>query len=473
MRSSERGRSDTLIEHSIRDKVVVVTGTSSGNGKAMALLLAEKGARLVLTARRTGLLEATAREAEDRGAPEVLVVPCDVTKREQVEAVAEATLARWGRIDAWVNNAGVIGWSLFEDTTEEEFRRMLEVNLMGAVYGTWAALPAMRRQGSGVIVNIASMASLVALPVGSAYSASKAGLFAFGDALRRELRGSGIRVCQVLPTGVNTAGFFHQRTRGFRLSKRIAPLLQDPGTVAQAVVRCLERPGTRNIPLGVQGKAALAVGALAPRLVDLVSGLVTRLVEKGGEVTSPMDNLFGPSSAGHDVRGRGKRSDYDATPYLEEDRYGSTALGQRLLALGELGPEGVTTVKTKKGTLAVGVSNGEPFAVSNVCRHQLAALGRGRVLSDGSLQCPWHRSRFDVRTGEMVSGPKGRIFGFGPYSRFVKAYACLGPLRLKRYPVMEEDGVLYLPADLATGPPPGEVGGGRRFPPPGDHGQPR
>jgi len=199
----------------------------------------------------------------------------------------------------------VIGWSLFEDTTEEEFRRMLEVNLMGAVYGAWAALPAMHRQGSGVIVNIVSMASLVALPVGSAYSASKAALFAFGDSLRRELRGSG-RVCQVLPTGVNTAGFFHQRTRGFRLSKRIAPLLQDPDTVARAVVRCSERPGIRNIPLGVQGKAALAVGALAPRLINLVSGLVSRLVEKGGELTSPVDNLFEPSSAGHDIRGKGE-----------------------------------------------------------------------------------------------------------------------------------------------------------------------
>ena len=462
-----------MTEQSIRGKVVVVTGTSGGNGKAMALLLAEKGARLVLAARRAELLEATAREAEARGAPEVLAIPCDVTEREQVEAVAKAALARWGRIDAWVNNAGVIGWSLFEDTTEEEFRRMLEVNLMGAVYGAWAALPAMRRQGSGVIVNIASMASLVALPIGSAYSASKAALFAFGDSLRRELRGSGIRVCQVLPTGVNTAGFFHQRTRGFRLSKRIAPLLQDPETVAQAVVRCLERPGTRNIPLGVQGKAALIVGALAPCLVDLMGGIVARLVEKDGEVTSPMDNLFEPSSAGHDVRGRGRRSDYDATPYLDQDRYGSTALAQRLLALSELGPEGVTTVKTKKGTLAVGVSEGEPFAVSNVCRHQLAALGRGRVLSDGSLQCPWHRSRFDVRTGEMVSGPQGRIFGFRPYSDFVKAYACLKPLRLKRYPVVEEGGVVYLRADVATGPPPGEVGGDRRFPPPGEHGQPR
>ncbi|MDQ3284392.1 MAG: SDR family NAD(P)-dependent oxidoreductase [Actinomycetota bacterium] len=303
-------------KESIRGWVVVVTGASSGNGKAIALLLAEKGARLVLAARRVELLQATAREVEERGG-EALVVACDVTDREQVEGVARATLERWGRIDAWINNAGVIGWSLFEDTIEEEFRRMLEVNLMGAVYGTWAALPAMRHGGGGVVVNVASMASLVALPVGSAYSASKAGLFAFGDALRRELRGSGIRVCQILPVGVNTAGFFHQRTRGFRLSKRVAPLLQNPETVAKAVVRCLEKPGTRNVPLGLQGKAVFVIGALAPRLVDLFGGFVARFVEKSGEVTSPMDNLFEPSSAGHDIRGAGRRSDEDPTPHLE------------------------------------------------------------------------------------------------------------------------------------------------------------
>ncbi len=142
-------------------------------------------------------------------------------------------------------------------------------------------------------------------------------------------------------------------------------------------------------------------------------------------------------------------------------------LGQRLVACSELGPEGVTTVKTAKGTLAVGISKGHPFAISNVCRHQFAALGRGRVLSDGSLMCPWHRARFDVQTGEMISGPKGRVYGFKSYSRAVKAYACLPPLRLKRYPVVEEDGVIYLRADVATGPP-GVPGGGRRFPPPGD-----
>ena len=90
---------------------MVVTGASSGNGKAMALLLGEKGARLVLAARRVELLDATAREVEERGG-EALVVPCDVTDREQVEGVVRATLERWGWIDAWINNAGVIGWSL-------------------------------------------------------------------------------------------------------------------------------------------------------------------------------------------------------------------------------------------------------------------------------------------------------------------------------------------------------------------------
>ena len=302
---------------SIEGWVVVVMGASSGNGKAISLALASKGARLVLAARRVRLLEAVAREVKDRGG-EALVVPCDVTVPEQVNEVAEAAAGRWGRIDGWVNCAGVIVWSLFEDTTIEEFRRTLDVNLMGSVYGAQAALPVMRRQGSGVIVNIASLASLVAFPTQTAYAASKAGLLIFGEALRRELRGSGVRVCQVLPTGVNTAGFLHTRTRGFRFSKHITWLLQDPEMVARAVVRCLERRWVRNIPLGLQGKATLAVGALAPRLLDALSGLIVRLVKREGRVESPVDNLFEAPFRGHDLRGWGKRSDDDPTPHLDE-----------------------------------------------------------------------------------------------------------------------------------------------------------
>jgi hypothetical protein len=95
-------------------------------------------------------------------------------------------------------------------------------------------------------------------------------------------------------------------------------LLQDPETVARAVMLCLEQRWVRSIPLVLQGKATLAVGALAPRLVDLLSGFIVRLVEKGGRWESPVDNLFEVPFRGHDLRGAGRRSDDDPTPHLEE-----------------------------------------------------------------------------------------------------------------------------------------------------------
>lgn len=119
------------------------------------------------------------------------------------------------------------------------------------------------------------------------------------------------------------------------------------------------------------------------------------------------------------------------------------AQGDRLVALADLPPSGVCEVETgEHGTLAVGLVDGEPFAVSNVCRHQFAKLGRGQI-RDGCLECPWHRARYDVRTGEMVSGPKGRVFGFAPYSRTVRATANAA-FRLKRLDVEVRDGAVWL-----------------------------
>ena len=120
------------------------------------------------------------------------------------------------------------------------------------------------------------------------------------------------------------------------------------------------------------------------------------------------------------------------------------AAGDRLVALADLPPSGVVEVETAEhGTLAVGVlDDGTPFAVSNVCRHQFAKLGQGQV-RDGCLECPWHRARYDVTTGAMVSGPKGRIFGFGPYSRTIQAYTNT-IARLRRYDVEIRDGAIIL-----------------------------
>lgn len=120
------------------------------------------------------------------------------------------------------------------------------------------------------------------------------------------------------------------------------------------------------------------------------------------------------------------------------------AQGDRLVAIADLGPAQVVEVETKEhGTLAVGVSDGLPFAVSNLCRHQFAKLGQGRVDSDGCLVCPWHRARYDVRTGAMVTGSRGRVFGFTPYSKTVQSVANAA-FKLESIPVVERDRVVFL-----------------------------
>jgi len=120
------------------------------------------------------------------------------------------------------------------------------------------------------------------------------------------------------------------------------------------------------------------------------------------------------------------------------------AQGRRLIAIAELPANGVAEVETTEhGTLAVGRADGQAFAVSNVCRHQFAKMGRGKVTGDGCLECPWHRARYDVQTGKMLSGPKGRIFGLGPYSKAVQSVANAA-VPLKVFPVTERDGAIWL-----------------------------
>jgi 3-phenylpropionate/trans-cinnamate dioxygenase ferredoxin component len=114
-------------------------------------------------------------------------------------------------------------------------------------------------------------------------------------------------------------------------------------------------------------------------------------------------------------------------------------MSERLIAIEDLGPSGVAQVESSKGTLAVGVSRGEPFATSNRCRHLLAPLGNGKVAEDGCLECPWHHARYDVRTGAMVRGPQG---AFKPVAGLVRQTA--GQRKISVYDVVERDGVIYL-----------------------------
>lgn len=179
-------------------KVVIITGASSGIGAAVARRLARDGMRLTLAARRLDRLEQVAAEVEALGG-EALVVQTDVRNRDELQRMVQATLDRWGHIDVLLNNAGLGHDRLLIRFKPEKIRDEIHINLIAVIECAQVVLPVFLRQKSGHIINVASIAGLIATPGGTVYSASKFGVNGFSDALRRELRGSGIHVSAFCP----------------------------------------------------------------------------------------------------------------------------------------------------------------------------------------------------------------------------------------------------------------------------------
>jgi NAD(P)-dependent dehydrogenase (short-subunit alcohol dehydrogenase family) len=189
--------------------VVVITGASSGMGRATALAFAQQRARLVLAARGVEALERVVAQCARMGA-QAIAVPTDVTDAKAVRALAGAALRRFGGIDVWINNVGVGAVGRFEATPMEAHRRVVEANLLGHMHGAHAVLPHFRSQRSGVLINMISLGGWVATPYAGAYTASKFGLRGFSASLRQELaRHRDIHVCGVFPAIVDTPGLEH------------------------------------------------------------------------------------------------------------------------------------------------------------------------------------------------------------------------------------------------------------------------
>ncbi|MDQ2631756.1 MAG: SDR family NAD(P)-dependent oxidoreductase [Actinomycetota bacterium] len=248
----------------LEEAVVVVTGASSGIGRAAALRLARRARGLALCARSEEALAEVASECEGAGA-ETLYRALDVSDEEAVEALAAATVERFGRIDVWVNNAGVIAYGSFEEIPSDVFRQIVETNLMGQVHGARAAVRRFRAQGSGVLINMSSVWGRVSTPQVTPYIVSKNAVRAFSECLAGELvDDEGIEVATMVPQAVDTPIFEHAGNYTGRQVRPIPPVL-GVEEVARGIELCAENP-KREVNYGQAGRALEILYAVAPPL---------------------------------------------------------------------------------------------------------------------------------------------------------------------------------------------------------------
>ena len=231
----------------IKDKVVVITGASSGIGEATALLLAERRAKVVLGARRQDLLEALADRIVRAGG-EAAYARTDVKRRTDVSDLVQLACERYGKLDVLVNNAGIGPISPLDDLRVEEWEEMIDINIKGVLYGIAAALPVFRRQGFGHFVNIASTAGHKTVPNQSVYSGTKFAVRAISEGLRQEA-GDKLRVTIISPGFVRTD--FVERVANPELRAQLAETRDrfaiPPDAIARAIVFAIEQPADVDV----------------------------------------------------------------------------------------------------------------------------------------------------------------------------------------------------------------------------------
>jgi|SRR5947209_3743461 len=289
----------------VRNHVVVITGASSGFGKGVAEKFARSGAHVVLAARRKELLEKLAKNCERRGAG-TLVVETDVSNREQMENLAQEALHAFGRIDVWINNAGVATYGRFDEVPIAEHEQVVRTNLLGCIYGSHIALKQFRHQGRGTLINVGSFAGVQAAPYFASYCASKFGVRGLGMSLRQELqanREETIHVCTVMPTSMDTPFFQHAANH---TGKPIVPIppVYDPQEVIDAIYEAAINPVDELI-VGRRGKVGRAVRRIAPKLMEQQMAGSSHKTYMEQEDTAPetSGNLFDEVDFGSDVRG--------------------------------------------------------------------------------------------------------------------------------------------------------------------------
>lgn len=282
--------------------VAVVTGATSGIGRATAVGLAERGASVALAARSEDDLEEVAATCRDAGG-RALAVPTDVSREDDVEKLAARTIEAFGGFNVWINDAAVMAYGAFSEIPPDTYRQVLETNLFGTIHGARAALGHFYDRGRGVLLNVDSLYGRVSTPYVSPYVVSKFGVRGLSLSLRQETaRTDGIDVCTVLPEAVDTPIFSHAANyTGTDVTA--LPLTVDPDRVVRAIVRCIERP-QREVIVGVAGRFFAWGRALAPRAyVWVTSHLMDRLAFRDGTTATHHGNVFSPEPELNQVDG--------------------------------------------------------------------------------------------------------------------------------------------------------------------------
>jgi short-subunit dehydrogenase len=285
-------------------QVVVLTGASSGIGLATAQLAAERGARLVLVARSAETLSELSRLINQEGGESICVV-ADVGRREEVDAAAQAAVDRFGRIDTWINDAGVSIYGRLDQVSEADSRRLFDTNFWGVVNGSLAALPHLRASG-GALINLGSEVSDAVMPLQGMYSASKHAVKGFTDALRveiEELDKAAVSITLIQPTAVDTPFPQHARNYMDQEPKLPTPMIA-PTRVAGAILKAATEGG-RDITVGAMAVMDTTVSKLLPSLGDKLSAMQANRQQEDAPPRDPEGSLYRPGSTGR-AHGHGR-----------------------------------------------------------------------------------------------------------------------------------------------------------------------
>lgn len=281
----------------LHEQVIVLTGASSGIGLATAQLAAERGAKLVLVSRSEQTLKALCEQIESSGGKAIHVV-ADVADRSQMDAAARAAADRFGRIDTWINDAGVSIYGRLDEVSEADSRRLFDTNFWGVVNGSLAALPYLRKQG-GALINLGSEVSDAVVPLQGMYSASKHAVKGFTDALRVEVEAvdkAPVSITLIQPTAVNTPYPEHARNYMDREPKLPTPMIE-PLRVAEAILRAATEGG-RAVKVGAMSKLNTTLSKAVPALGDKLSAMQIGRQQKNEPPRDPQGTLYSPGRTG-------------------------------------------------------------------------------------------------------------------------------------------------------------------------------